>query len=209
MEGSVSIFNVFNVTGEYQMVFAASTFQVKFDAQMSLAPLGQVDASGILTVTSGGIYGALQLGGKFQLGPLELFGAMQLEINSFNTPVTIERVQYDFDNRRVSNGRVPVVLPANSQRIFIGGIMVIPGFELEGSFEMINNPNVFSVSVKATFNDGSYLWSESKAFRTLPRGPSRQPAASHDVSQPGSIPSSRVASRMAASRGPSRMADAA
>jgi hypothetical protein len=30
--------------------------------------------------------------------------------------------------------------------------MVIPGFELQGTFEMINNPDVFSVSVKAYFN---------------------------------------------------------
>jgi hypothetical protein len=77
---------------------------------------------------------------------------MQLEINSYGAPVTIERVQYDFDTRTVSDGKVPVILPAKSQRIFIGGVMVIPGFELEGEFEMINNPDVFSVSVKAYFN---------------------------------------------------------
>ncbi|MFN9039261.1 MAG: hypothetical protein ACK5YO_23385, partial [Planctomyces sp.] len=152
MEGSASVVSVFEMTGEFQMVFTSGTFQVKFDAQMSLDPLGQLDASGILTVTSDGVYGALQLGGRLELGPLELFGAMQLEINSFNTPVTIERVQYDFDTRQVSSGKVPVVLPPKSQRVFIGGIMVIPGFELRGTFEMINNPNVFSVSVNAYFN---------------------------------------------------------
>ncbi|MFN9046546.1 MAG: hypothetical protein ACK5YC_00320, partial [Planctomyces sp.] len=152
MEGSASVVSVFEMTGEFQMVFTSGTFQVKFDAQMSLDPLGQLDASGILTVTSDGVYGALQLGGRLELGPLEMFGAMQLEINSFSNPVTIERVQYDFDRRQVSTGKVPVVLPPKSQRVFIGGIMVIPGFELRGTFEMINNPNVFSVSVNAYFN---------------------------------------------------------
>jgi hypothetical protein len=111
MQGYLTLVKVFEVTGSFQMAFAHNQFQVKFDAQMSLAPLGQLDASGILTVTSDGIYGALQLGGRLELGPLELFGAMQLEVNTFSTPVTIERVQYDFQNRRVSDGRVPVVLP--------------------------------------------------------------------------------------------------
>ena len=72
MEGSASVVSVFEMTGEFQMVFTSGTFQVKFDAQMSLDPLGQLDASGILTVTSDGVYGALQLGGRLELGPLEL-----------------------------------------------------------------------------------------------------------------------------------------
>ncbi|MFN5624581.1 MAG: hypothetical protein ACK5DM_11595, partial [Planctomyces sp.] len=63
----------------------------------------------------------------------------------------INRVQYDFDNRTISDTTIPVVLPANSQRIFNTGSMVIPGFELEGTFELINGPDAIAVTFDATF----------------------------------------------------------
>ncbi|MFM8477800.1 MAG: hypothetical protein ACKOEO_18610, partial [Planctomycetaceae bacterium] len=151
MSGSLTLASVFALTGNYRMVIANGRFEVSFDAGMSLAPIGQVDASGILSISSAGVYGALQLGGKFKVGPVEIFGAMQLEMNTTTAPVTIDRIQYDFNSGSVSDGKVPVVLPAESQRIFVGGYMVIAGFRLQGSFEMINNPNVISVSLQASF----------------------------------------------------------
>ncbi|MFN9294264.1 MAG: hypothetical protein ACK6EB_39790, partial [Planctomyces sp.] len=85
------------------------------------------------------------------LGPIQIFGAMQLEINTTNYDRTIQRVQYDFASKSVSSGKVAVVLPAQSQRLFVGGIMVVPGFELQGSFELVNNPNEIRVTVNASF----------------------------------------------------------
>jgi hypothetical protein len=76
---------------------------------------------------------------------------MQLEMNTTNDPVTIDRVQYDFDNRRISDTTIPVMLPANTQRIFNTGSMAIPGFELEGTFELINGPDAIAVTFDATF----------------------------------------------------------
>ncbi|MEN9556606.1 MAG: hypothetical protein RLZZ232_2892, partial [Planctomycetota bacterium] len=151
MQGNVTISSVFEIQGNFRMVAANSRFEVAFDAYMTLDPIGRVDASGILNVSSAGVYGALQLGGKFQLGSLEIFGAMQLELNTLSTPVSIERVQYDFENRRVSDGKVIVVLPASAQRVFVGGILSFPGFEMKGSFELLNNSDVISVSVDASF----------------------------------------------------------
>ena len=133
MQGFVKIVNVFEVTGSFQFVFANDKFEVKFDAQMKLDPIGQVNADGILQIDSRGVVGALQLGGQFELGPVKIFGAMQLEINTTGDGRIIERVQYDFKTKTVSPGKTQVLLPAETQRIFVGGIMQIPGFELEGS----------------------------------------------------------------------------
>jgi len=158
MAGSMTLLSIFEMSGSFQMVFTQGVFEAKFDAQMKLAPLGQVDASGILSISKNGIYGALQLGGKFEVGPVELFGAMQLEVNTTGTNKTIERVQYNFDTRTVSSTKVPVILAAKTQRVFIGGLMELPGFTLEGSFEMVNSPSEFRVSVNATFNAFSLLF---------------------------------------------------
>jgi hypothetical protein len=151
MQGFVKIVNVFEVTGSFQFVFANDKFEVKFDAQMKLDPIGQVNADGILQIDSRGVVGALQLGGQFELGPVKIFGAMQLEINTTGDGRIIERVQYDFKTKTVSPGKTQVLLPAETQRIFVGGIMQIPGFELEGSFLFVNDPNEIRVSVDATF----------------------------------------------------------
>ena len=113
MEGSLTLVDVFEMTGSFQMAFANSVFEVKFAAQMRLEPIGQVDASGILNVSMDGVYGALQLGGQFKLGPVEIFGAMQLELNTTGGDRAIERVQYDYNSRTVSPTRIQVTLPAN------------------------------------------------------------------------------------------------
>ncbi|MEI7699746.1 MAG: hypothetical protein WCK86_08130, partial [Planctomycetia bacterium] len=151
MSGFVRIVKTFDVNGSFQMVFANNAFEVQFDAQMRLDPIGQVDVGGILAIDQRGLIGALQLGGRFELGPMKIFGAMQLEINTTNSDRVIERVQYDFKSRNVSPAKVPVILPHDSQRIFVGGVMEIPGFNLEGSFELVNNPNEIRVSVDASF----------------------------------------------------------
>ncbi|MEI7700245.1 MAG: hypothetical protein WCK86_10635, partial [Planctomycetia bacterium] len=137
MNGDLTLASVFELTGNYRMVIADGYFEVGFGATMSLAPLGGAEASGMLNVSTEGVYGAVQLGGNFQLGGLQFFGAMQLEMNTTSAPVTIDRVQYDFDSRTISDTTERVDLPANSQRIFNTGSMVIPGFELEGTFELI------------------------------------------------------------------------
>ncbi|MEY3457290.1 MAG: hypothetical protein RL215_447, partial [Planctomycetota bacterium] len=151
MQGFVRIVRSFDLNGSFQMVFANNTFEVGFDAQLRLDPIGQVDASGSLTMHQQGLVGALQLGGRFELGPVKIYGAMQLEVNSTSTDLIIERVQYDFKNKVVSSDKVPVTIPRHSQRIFVGGFMEIPGFKLEGSFEFANNPNEIRVSVDASF----------------------------------------------------------
>ncbi|MFM8474799.1 MAG: hypothetical protein ACKOEO_03265, partial [Planctomycetaceae bacterium] len=122
-----------------------------FDAAMTLDPIGTVDTSGSLSVTSAGVYGDLHLGGSFELGSLEAFGAMQLELNTTSGPRTVERRLYDFPNRRISNNRVNVSLPASSQRIFISGVMAIPGFRMEGSFELVNQSDIVSIALDASF----------------------------------------------------------
>jgi hypothetical protein len=176
------------------MAFANSVFEMKFDAQMRLDPIGQVDAGGILNVSMEGIYGALQLGGKFKLGPVEIFGAMQLELNTTGGDRIIERVQYDFDTRTVSSGRIEVTLPAETQRVFVGGIMIVPGFELKGSFEMVNNPNEIRVSVDASF----------RAFDALFLGISGDVAIVKGTSPAWTVCSSWMAT-LASSSTPARM----
>jgi hypothetical protein len=151
MSGDLTLASVFELTGNYRMVIANGYFEVGFGATLSLDPLGGAEASGMLNISSAGVYGAVQLGGSFKLAGLEFFGAMQLEMNTTNDPVTIDRVQYDFDNRRISDTTIPVMLPANTQRIFNTGSMAIPGFELEGTFELINGPDAIAVTFDATF----------------------------------------------------------
>ncbi|MGV2332783.1 MAG UNVERIFIED_CONTAM: hypothetical protein LVR18_01095 [Planctomycetaceae bacterium] len=68
MTDSVTISNTFSLTGSYRMMIAGGQFEIAFDANMTLNPIGTVDASGILNVSSAGVYGALQLGRKIPAG---------------------------------------------------------------------------------------------------------------------------------------------
>ncbi|MGV2332784.1 MAG UNVERIFIED_CONTAM: hypothetical protein LVR18_01100 [Planctomycetaceae bacterium] len=95
---------------------------------------------------------------------------MQLELNTRVDDVSIERVQYDFNNRRVSDSKVTVVLPASSQRIFVGGIVAFPGFELQGTFTMINNPSVISISVDASFRAFDALFLQAGGTFSIVKG---------------------------------------
>ncbi|MFN5977050.1 MAG: hypothetical protein ACK48U_21595, partial [Planctomyces sp.] len=170
MTGSATISSTFSLTGSYRMVIAGGRFEIAFDANMTLSPIGTVDASGILNISSAGVYGALQLGGKFQLGSLEIFGAMQLELNTRVDDVSIERIQYDFNSRRVSDSKVTIVLPASSQRIFVGGVVAFPGFELQGTFTMINNPSVISITVDASFRAFDALFLQAGGTFSIVKG---------------------------------------
>jgi hypothetical protein len=151
MEGSLTLVNMFTTTGTYRMRVSGSVVDLSFDAAMTLDPIGTVDTSGSLSVSSAGVYGNLHLGGSFELGSLEAFGAMQLELNTTSGPQPVERRLYDFANRRISNNRVNVTVPASSQRIFISGMMAIPGFRLEGSFELVNQTDIVSITLDASF----------------------------------------------------------
>ncbi|MFN5622636.1 MAG: hypothetical protein ACK5DM_01705, partial [Planctomyces sp.] len=170
MTGSATISSTFSLTGSYRMVIAGGRFEIAFDANMTLSPIGTVDASGILNISSAGVYGALQLGGKFQLGSLEIFGAMQLELNTRVDDVSIERIQSVFNSRRVSDSKVTIVLPASSQRIFVGGIVAFPGFELQGTFTMINNPSVISITVDASFRAFDALFLQAGGTFSIVKG---------------------------------------
>jgi hypothetical protein len=112
MHGGLTLLNIFALTGSFRLEISGDGLEAEFDAQMRFDPIGQVDASGMLSITSNGVVGALQLGGRFSLGPVQIFGAMQLEINTTNYDRTIQRVQYDFASKSVSSGKVAVVLPA-------------------------------------------------------------------------------------------------
>ncbi|MEN9555968.1 MAG: hypothetical protein RLZZ232_2254, partial [Planctomycetota bacterium] len=151
MNGALTLASTFHLSGAYRMRVTGSFAEFSFAAAMTLNPIGTVDASGLLTVTSAGVYGGIQLGGSFELGSLDAFGAMQLELNTTSGPQTIERRQYDFPNRRISNNSVNVTLPASTQRIFISGVMAIPGFRLEGAFELVNSSDVISITMDASF----------------------------------------------------------
>ncbi|MCY2990036.1 MAG: hypothetical protein NTY19_19505, partial [Planctomycetota bacterium] len=152
LDGQLTLASVFNLSGSYRLAISEGLFEVEANAQLALAPIGQVDASGTLRVTNAGVVGALQLGGRFELGPLQIYGAMQLELNTTGSDQTIQRYQYDFPSHTVSTTPVDVTLAPDTLRIFVGGVMSVSGFNLQGTFELLNNPNVISVSFDASFN---------------------------------------------------------
>ncbi|MFM8478707.1 MAG: hypothetical protein ACKOEO_23220, partial [Planctomycetaceae bacterium] len=97
MHGECTVASVFSTEGTYRMLIASNVFEVEFSADMTLDPLGTVQADGMLSVSDAGVYGTLQLGGSFNLGGLSIYGAMQLELNTTAAPVDVQRLQYDFD----------------------------------------------------------------------------------------------------------------
>jgi hypothetical protein len=82
MHGECTVASVFSTEGTYRMLIASNVFEVEFSADMTLDPLGTVQADGMLSVSDAGVYGTLQLGGSFNLGGLSIYGAMQLELNT-------------------------------------------------------------------------------------------------------------------------------
>jgi hypothetical protein len=105
------------------------------------------------------------------MGPVEIFGAMQLELNTTVEDRPIERRLYDFNNRSISPQKIVVMLPRESQRVFVGGVMIVPGFELEGSFELVNSPYEIRVSVDATFRAFDSLFLGIHGTIAIVKGP--------------------------------------
>ncbi|MGV2339027.1 MAG UNVERIFIED_CONTAM: hypothetical protein LVR18_35105 [Planctomycetaceae bacterium] len=116
MHGECTVASVFSTEGTYRMLIASNVFEVEFSADMTLDPLGTVQADGMLSVSDAGVYGTLQLGGSFNLGGLSIYGAMQLELNTTAAPVDVQRLQYDFDSRQVRDETITVTLPADTMR---------------------------------------------------------------------------------------------
>ncbi|MGV2337161.1 MAG UNVERIFIED_CONTAM: hypothetical protein LVR18_24735 [Planctomycetaceae bacterium] len=86
MHGECTVASVFSTEGTYRMLIASNVFEVEFSADMTLDPLGTVQADGMLSVSDAGVYGTLQLGGSFNLGGLSIYGAMQMELNTIGGP---------------------------------------------------------------------------------------------------------------------------
>ncbi|HCP13894.1 MAG TPA: hypothetical protein DIT89_16290, partial [Planctomycetaceae bacterium] len=170
MHGECTVASVFSTEGTYRMLIASNLFEVEFSADMTLNPLGTVQADGMLSVSDEGVYGTLQLGGSFNLGGLSIYGAMQLELNTTGGPVVVQRLQYDFDSRQVRDETITVTLPADTMRINADGIMEIPGFELQGSFELINNSDAISLTFDATFRAFDALFLQTSGTVAIPKG---------------------------------------
>ena len=135
-------------------------FRIEAGGHLTLAPLGAVTADGYFDVSNAGMVGSLQLTAGLTLGPMTVLGAAQFEINTTDTDVEIQRYEFNFDTRKVSDEKVDVTLPAGTTRIFVGGLMELEGsFTLEGEFEFVNSDDVISLDVDARFDafDSCYL----------------------------------------------------
>ena len=165
-EGTLTIADAFELDGDFWMEVSQERFSLDAGASLALAPLGAVTAAGCLDISGAGVVGSLQLTGGLALGPLTVLGAAQFEINTTAAAVTIQRYQFDFEERMVSDQKVNVTLPAGTTRIFVGGLLELSGaFTLEGQFEFVNNADVISLDVDARFDafGGCYLTVDGSA----------------------------------------------
>ncbi|MAF64666.1 MAG: hypothetical protein CMJ84_03260, partial [Planctomycetes bacterium] len=149
MEGSLTIASAFTLDGDFLMSVTDQSLEVAVNASIDLDPLGTLTVSGYLEISDAGLVAAIQLTGAMGLGPVEIIGARQLEINTTSSSKTISRYEFDMATEQVTNVQVDVVLPAESLRIFVGGKLKAGDMVLQGTFELEENPEVFAISVDA------------------------------------------------------------
>ncbi|NBO93839.1 MAG: hypothetical protein EBV06_16255, partial [Planctomycetia bacterium] len=155
-QGNLTIAAIFHIQGDFH--FEVSTdhgnaeMYMTAHGSMSFEPFAAAVVTGTLYIGQEGSYGSLQFGAAFGFGPLSISGAAQLEFNTFNRAVTIDRYQYDYATRRVTNQRVQATVDPNVFRVYVGGFMGIQNsFEFKGHFELVSKPDVITVSMDATF----------------------------------------------------------
>jgi hypothetical protein len=66
---TLRLVQTFEVSGSFQMAFASGMFEVKFDAQMKVEPIGEVNASGVLQIDSRGVVARAAAGWSIHDGP--------------------------------------------------------------------------------------------------------------------------------------------
>ena len=152
MEGHLTIAQVFRLYGSFYLEVNSEQFYVDVKASLALEPLVTVAVAGTLCFGREARYGSLQIAASLGMGPFLLSGAAQFEFNTLPYAVNVQRFEYDFETRRVTDRLVQATLPSGYFRIYVAGYLGLEGFvELKGTFELVNDADVLRLHVDASF----------------------------------------------------------
>ena len=156
--GTVRIFAL-NLVGNFLLTATTSEFTLNVDATANLL-IGNLTASGFLSVRSDGVIGSLQMGltvGTSGLGSdaFVITGTFQLEINSTNTAQPIKTLDVASDGTVL--GIKDGTISANTYRLVVGGsLKIMSTFTVRGRMELKFSPDGFEVQFDATLSLGGF-----------------------------------------------------
>ncbi|MBU6398761.1 MAG: hypothetical protein KGS61_00450, partial [Verrucomicrobia bacterium] len=140
-----------SLTGAFGIEITTTGFSLEFVMQLNLDPLGSLNASGSLTITSAGLFGTLDvtLGGA-GTSTFSFSGKLALEINTTATTQSVSIFTVDTTTGAV-NGTQTITLPKQSFDLFIGGQLNIANLiTISGSFELKIDPTQLVIQIDAS-----------------------------------------------------------
>ncbi|WP_406694298.1 PKD domain-containing protein [Singulisphaera sp. Ch08] len=144
---SMTLANSFRLEGDFRILVAATGFELDVSANASLTLPGaesllNAEATGRLRINSDGLIGYIGLQADLNIPQVDLRAGVEvyLGVNTTSTASTIE-----FQNPNLEDQP----LPAHSGVLYIGGLVDIAGFGLEGSFSLLVGAEALELEIHA------------------------------------------------------------
>ncbi|MCC5834415.1 MAG: hypothetical protein JJU20_06760, partial [Opitutales bacterium] len=160
--GSLTLLDSFNIDGEFAFRILPDAIEMELTGTTALTfgdtTLIEFTVDGSLALTTGGIYGSLQLSVASELPSnfgFSLSGIYQLEVNTTASTQTLERVRIDEDGQAVMDGEDgwvtdPVEIEAATARLNLAGQITLLGQDLNGYATFEVGPDGIEVAFNAS-----------------------------------------------------------
>lgn len=144
---SMTIADSFRLEGDFRILVVATAFELDVSANVSLTLPGaenllNAEATGRLRINSDGLIGYIGLQADLNIPQVDLRAGVEvyLGVNTTATASTIE-----FQNPNLEDQP----LPARSAVLYVGGLVDIAGFGLEGSFSLLVGAEALEMEIHA------------------------------------------------------------
>jgi hypothetical protein len=150
-QGDVEILNTVSINGVVQIQATSDGVGIAVNGELTMGPLGDIAASGILDLTSSGMVAAISLGATFNFGPASLFAAAALEINTTGSNQTVKEYSFDEGTGTISSAPVDHVIPASQLLAInaVGRLTIADVVTVYGSFDLTLSDTSLEIGIAA------------------------------------------------------------
>ncbi|MDP1580398.1 MAG: calcium-binding protein, partial [Candidatus Didemnitutus sp.] len=150
--GTITLLSILSLDGSATFLFQGDLLKLEITASANLNPLGSLNATGSLTLSSAGMWGSLSLAGSLTGIPAISFsGAFLLAINTTNSAKTVKVLNVDPLTGTVS-GQKDMSIAASTIIVSFGGTLTVGFFQLKGSAMMTMGSDGFAIEFNASLD---------------------------------------------------------